>query len=59
MLSVKGDVPEGRGIYHEEWSNDPVDEDAKADLLPHIPVGKEFVEPFISHFAEDRIHHNK
>jgi hypothetical protein len=58
MLSVKGGVL-GDGIHHEEWSNDPVDEDAKADLFPHLPVGKELVERFISHFAEDGIHHDE
>jgi hypothetical protein len=55
---VKGGVL-GDGIHHEEWSNNPIDEDAKADLLPHLPVGEELVERFISHFAEDGIHHDE
>ena len=58
MLSAKGGVL-GDGIHHEEWSNDPVDEDAKADLLPHLPMRKELVQRFVSYFAKDGIHHDE
>jgi hypothetical protein len=43
MLSLKGRRSE-HVIHHEEWSNDPVDEDAEADLLPHLPMGQDLVE---------------
>jgi hypothetical protein len=47
------------GIHHEEWSNDPVDDEAEADLLPHLPMRKELVQRFISYFAKNGIHHDE
>jgi hypothetical protein len=56
---MEKDVCRARETHHKEGSENPVDEDAKTDLLPHLPVRKELVQRFISHFAEDRIHHDE
>ena len=37
--------------YHEEGSENPIDEQAEADLLPHAPVGENFMQGLVAHFA--------
>jgi hypothetical protein len=45
--------------YHQKGCNYPVDEYAKENLLPDVPLGEDLVETLISNFAEDGIHHNE
>jgi hypothetical protein len=48
-----------RSAYHEEGCHNPVNEDAKADVLPGASVRKDAVQNLVLHFAEDWIHHDK
>ena len=46
-----------RSSYHDKWCNDPIDDDAEADLNPNLAVLHNSVKSFISNFTQDRIHH--
>lgn len=48
-----------RCTYHKQGSDDPVHNDAKADLLPDFAVREDLVERLIAHFAQDRVHHDE
>lgn len=49
----------GRGRYHEERSDNPVEEDAKEDLDPDFTFAEDVVEGFELDFAEDGVHHHE
>jgi len=48
-----------RKCHHEERSNDPIHNEAEADLNPNFPGAEYVVEGFILDLAQDRIHHDQ
>lgn len=40
-------------------SNDPVYNDAEANLLPEIPLGQELVQRLVLNLAQDGVHHDQ
>ena len=49
----------GRGRYHKERSDDPVEKDAEEDLDPNFTFAKDVVEGFELDFAKDGVHHHE
>jgi hypothetical protein len=50
---------EEKQAYHKEWSNNPVDNDAKGNLDPNLTSSKSMMQSFVPNFAKNRIHHNQ
>lgn len=58
MWVIIGDRGEGRlAAYHEQRSDDPVQDDAEEDLDPNFAFAENVVEGFELDFAEDGVHH--
>lgn len=50
----------GKAItYHQEWSHDPIQHDAKANLDPQLLGAERKVKRFIFDLAQDRVHHDQ
>lgn len=45
--------------YHQERSNNPIDEDAETNLDPDPTLSEDMVQRFVSYFAKNRVHHDQ
>ena len=45
--------------HHDEWGNEPIDDNAEADLDPQGAMAECQMERFEFHLAEDWIHHHQ
>lgn len=45
--------------YHQERSNNPIDNDAESNLDPDTTLSEDMVQRFVPYFAKNRIHHDQ
>ena len=45
--------------YHEEWGNDPINNNTERNLNPYLTAFENMMQALKANFAENRVHHYK